>query len=188
MKFLSNYYIVLLFGIFIFASCNKEEDIVEPPNQVEVITTMTYSLVPVDGGDIVELSFVDLDGDGGNDATVNGGTLIAGSQYTGTITLLNETETPAEDITLEVEEEDDEHQMFFATDGVDITVDYTDADDNMNPLGLSTTLTAGAAASGTLTLTLRHEPNKDADGVSAGDITNAGGETDIEVTFPIIIQ
>ena len=42
--------------------------------------------------------------------------------------------------------------------------------------------------SGTITVTLRHEPNKDAAGVSSGDIANAGGETDIEVTFNVEIQ
>ena len=36
---------------------------------------------------------------------------------------------------------------------------------------------------GQFTVTLRHEPDKSAQGVSAGDITNAGGETDIEVSL-----
>jgi len=39
-----------------------------------------------------------------------------------------------------------------------------------------------------VTITLRHEPAKDATGVSDGDITNAGGETDISVNFPVEIQ
>jgi hypothetical protein len=30
--------------------------------------------------------------------------------------------------------------------------------------------------------------NKNAAGVSEGNITNAGGSTDIEVTFPVIVQ
>jgi hypothetical protein len=37
-------------------------------------------------------------------------------------------------------------------------------------------------------VTLRHEPDKGAAGVSGGDITNAGGDTDIEVTFPVVIE
>ena len=37
-------------------------------------------------------------------------------------------------------------------------------------------------------MTLRHEPAKDASGVAAGDITNAGGETDIEVTFDVTVE
>jgi hypothetical protein len=35
---------------------------------------------------------------------------------------------------------------------------------------------------------LRHEPNKDALNVASGEITNAGGETDIEVSFPVTIK
>jgi len=37
-------------------------------------------------------------------------------------------------------------------------------------------------------VTLRHQPDKGAIGVSDGDITNAGGETDIEVLFDVIIE
>jgi len=43
--------------------------------------------------------------------------------------------------------------------------------------------TATDPGEGGLRITLRHEPNKTAAGVQNGDITNAGGETDIEVTF-----
>ena len=38
------------------------------------------------------------------------------------------------------------------------------------------------------TITLRHEPAKTATGVSGGDITNAGGETDIEVVFDVTVE
>ena len=52
----------------------------------------------------------------------------------------------------------------------------------------ATATATGAASVGTLKVTLRHEPNKSAAGVVGGDITNAGGETDIEVEFPIVIE
>ena len=64
--------------------------------------------------------------------------------------------------------------------------DISDADGN--PIGLATTVTTGAASTGEFTVILRHEPMKDAQGVKDGDITNAGGETDIEVNFPVEIQ
>ncbi|MFT7376933.1 MAG: hypothetical protein ACI88Z_000758, partial [Sphingobacteriales bacterium] len=56
------------------------------------------------------------------------------------------------------------------------------------PLGLQTTITTTDVGNGTLTVILRHEPNKSASGVANGDISNAGGETDIEVTFNITVQ
>ena len=34
---------------------------------------------------------------------------------------------------------------------------------------------------------LKHEPNKSAAGVAGGDVTNAGGETDAEMEFPITV-
>ncbi len=180
---------ILLTAIF-FASCSDDDDS-NPviPNEEELITTLTYTLTPVGGGTVVELSFQDLDGDGGNNPVITGGTLTANTTYNASIVLLNETENPAENITEEVRREDEEHQFFFAvSDGLNLTVDYSDADENGNPLGLATTITTGDASTGNLTVTLRHEPDKSANGVSNGDITNAGGETDIEVQFNVTIQ
>lgn len=176
--------LVLMTGLF-YTSCNPDEDIDDPE---EVITTLNYVLTPSSGGDAVTLSFRDIDGDGGDDPVITGGTLGMNETYTGIITLSNESETPAEDITAEVREEGEEHQFFFSTDITDLAVAYADQDETGNPLGLTTTVTTGAAGSGNLTVILRHEPMKNATGVSDGDITNAEGETDIEVTFTVDVQ
>ena len=72
---------------------------VEIPNEEELITTVNYTLTPADGSAAITLSFVDLDGDGGDAPTITGGTLIANTTYTGTLELLNEAEMPVEDIT-----------------------------------------------------------------------------------------
>ena len=53
-----------------------------------------------------------------------------------------------------------------------------------NPIGVDITFNSGVASTNnTLVVVLRHEPSKTASGVSDGDITNAGGATDAEVTF-----
>ena len=94
--------------------------------------------------------------------------------------------TTAEDITKEVKEEDLDHQFFYTVGtGLDVTTAYSDKegtgkDSGGNYLGIEFTLTAGAVSSGTLTFTLRHEPNKPNTGLSDAD-----GETDIEVAFDI---
>ncbi len=175
----------ILFAVLFLNSCKDDDPVDE--NDEEVITTLTYTLTPT-SGDVVTLSFVDLDGDGGDDPTITGGTLQANMSYTGALDLKNEAETPAESINEEIEEEDLEHQFFFSVVGANLTVDYSDQDASGNPLGLATNLTTGDASTGTLTVILRHEPDKSASGVSTGDITNAGGETDLEVTFDIDIQ
>ena len=41
------------------------------------------------------------------------------------------------------------------------------------------------STTGNLTIILRHDLDKNGAGVSSGNIANAGGETDIEVVFPI---
>jgi hypothetical protein len=126
-----------------------------------------------------------LDGDGPNEPVIEvSGNLIANTSYSGSIEVLNETETPAEDITEEIEEEDEEHQFFFSTSGAITGVDYEDLDSNGNPVGLNFTLNTGDAGSGTLQITLRHEPKKPNDGTLA----DAGGETDIAQTFPITVE
>lgn len=183
----------LLIASLIFISCSDDDDnnnIPEPVNEEEVITTITATLTPAGGGTAIILQSQDLDGDGPNAPVVTvSGDLATNTSYSGSLDLLNETESPAESITEEIEEEALEHQFFFNVSNDLFDVAYDDVDADGNPVGLSFIITTDATT-GTeaFTITLRHEPNKDAAGVSAGDITNAGGETDIEVTFNVTVQ
>jgi hypothetical protein len=102
--------------------------------------------------------------------------------------MLNETVTPPENITEEVEEEGEEHQFFFQVSTAELDITYDDQDANGLPIGIDTNAITAGAGTGSLIITLRHEPNKTADGVSDGQIANAGGETDIEVTFEVVIE
>ena len=63
-----------------------------------------------------------------------------------------------------------------------------DEDENGNPIGIHFELQTVGPNSGPLTIELRHEPNKDAEGASEGNSDNAGGETDISVTFGVEVQ
>ena len=170
------------------ASCSNDDK----PQQVienEVITTVTATLTPNGGGTAIVLKSQDLDGDGPNAPVVTvSGSVTAGASYTGTVTFYNEMVSPAENITTEIEELGVEHQIFFRQSGLG-TFTYADTDADGKPIGLRFNYTAATAAtSGNLTLTLRHLPNKSGNGVSGGDITNAGGSTDAEVVFPITVQ
>ena len=167
-------------------SCKKDDPIIE--NEEELITTLIYTLTQEAGGDSVVLSFEDLDGDGAITPIITGGTLGANTIYNGSLQLLNESVNPAEDITVEVQEEAEEHQFFFQNNISGLSIAYTDEDENGHPIGLSSKITTTGSGSGTITVTLRHEPIKTAAGVSNGDITNADGATDIEVTFDVVVQ
>mgnify|MGYP006200505023 CR=1 FL=1 len=166
-------------------SCSNDDT---PVNEEEVITTVRTTLTG--GGQVITLTSRDLDGDGPNAPVVTvSGNLIAGTTYTGSTEFLNELEDPAEDITIEVQEEGADHQVFYQLPSSIGTVTYTDTDANGRPIGLNFTLVAGTSGStGTLTVTLRHLPNKTATGVAAGDITNAGGNTDAAVTFSVAVN
>jgi len=172
--------------VFTLFSCSNDDN-PAPVNEEEVITTIKVTLV--NGGNTITLQSQDLDGDGPNAPVVTvSGDLAASTTYLGSVKFLNELENPAENITAEVEEEGVDHQIFYQLTNSLGTITYDDVDDNGNPIGLEFTLVTGSAGSGILTLTLRHEPNKEASGVSDGDITNAGGSTDAQVTFNVTIQ
>lgn len=186
-----NYALLISILVLSFSACeDDDDDVLAPPipNEEEVITTLRFILTPDSGGQVASFIFQDLDGDGGNIPVITFDTLNANTSYTASVQFLNELENPAEDITVEVKEEDLEHQVFYDTDLSGLTITYLDQDPNGNPLGVDTKAETTSPESGTLTITLRHEPNKDAPGVSNGDITNAGGETDIEVSFPIVVR
>lgn len=179
-KFLS----LLALATVLTFSCSNDDDNPDPVNEEEVITTLIATLTPSGGGQQVGLEYRDLDGDGPDAPVITiSGPLAENTTYNGSLELFNATETPPEPIHTEIEEEDEEHQFFFsATNGIG-TFAYADQDSNGNPVGLDFTLSTATAGSGNITIILRHEPVKDAAGVSDGDITNAGGETDISVTF-----
>ena len=179
---MKNLYIPILFLVLTITACEKEDPVI--PNEEELITTLIYELTPVAGGETITLKFTDLDGEGGNSPVYETSALAANTVYNGSLTLLNELEDPAEDITEEVEEEATEHQFFFMSDATGIEIEFEDEDLDGNPVGIETSLETGTATTGTLTIVLRHEPKKPNDGT----IEDAGGETDIEVTFDIIIE
>ncbi|MDA9056534.1 type 1 periplasmic binding fold superfamily protein [Flavobacteriaceae bacterium] len=169
----------------LFIGCSKDDDARPlPVNEEEVITTLTVTLVPNDGSTAITLQTRDLDGDGPNEPVITTGNLATGVTYSGSIVLLNESVNPAENITDEVEEESNEHQFFYtAAAGLDVTTSGENLDSEGNKLGTEFTLVAGAVSSGTLTFTLRHEPNKPNTGLN-----DAGGESDVIALFNVAVQ
>ncbi|CAM3436846.1 type 1 periplasmic binding fold superfamily protein [Zobellia roscoffensis] len=171
----------------LFISCSDDDDSTPAiVNEEELITTVKVTLSPEGDGADITLQLQDLDGDGSDKPVYTvSGSLAANTVYDGSIVLLNETESPAENITLEVEEEGDEHQFFYTVGtGLDLTTEYADLDEDGNPLGIEFTVTTGEASTGTLTFTLRHEPKKPNDDT----LNDAGGETDVEASFDIEIE
>ena len=109
--------------------CSDDDTTPEIINEDELITTVILTLTP-DSGDQVVLTTIDLDGDGPDEpVTTVVGSFSENTQYQGAVQFLNETEDPAEDITQEVIEEADEHQVFYTiSEGLNIQTTYEDQD------------------------------------------------------------
>ncbi len=177
--------------VILSVGCSKKDDDVPqpspsgtttPPNEEEVITSAILSFVDTAGVQpSVQYAFRDPDGDGGNAPTQHDTIrLVANTYYNATIQLLNEAENPAEDITLEVQQEDDEHLFCYTPSNTNVSILRTDSDGTYE-VGITTFWSTGASANGETTVTLKHQP-----GVKDG--TCAPGDTDIEVTFVTEIQ
>ncbi|WP_051359942.1 hypothetical protein [Adhaeribacter aquaticus] len=162
-------------------SCKK--DVEEPENEEELITTVTLTMQEVGSANTVTAVFRDPDGEGGNAPTkFDEIVLKPNAVYNTTITLMDESKSLAEDITKEIEEEAHEHQFFYTpAAGLNLTVAYDDKDKNNLPLGLKTKFTTGAASTGKLKVTLKHQP-----GNKNNNITT--GETDVEIDFTTKVQ
>lgn len=173
-------------SIFLITGCAKDPD---PVNETELITTINMTWTPEGSGAPVLFQFRDLDGAGGSAPLITVGDLMPNTTYSVEVEMLNETTNPATNITNEIILEGTEHQFFFATtEGITLSFSYDDTDTNGAPIGVKTTMFTGDAATGKLQLTLRHDLNKGASGVAQGDITNAGGDTDAQVEFDLVIQ
>lgn len=179
-------FLVGVLSSFFLCSCDPQDP--PPANEEELITSLIYTLVSVNTKDTVVFSFRDLDGDGGASPVIVNGKLKQNTNYSGTVLLLNESKSPVVDINSEILNEATEHQFFYQAASVDCHFAYTDSDSNGNPIGIQTLLQARAASKGKMTITLRHLPNKFGNNVVNGDITNAAGETDIEISFDVQIE
>ena len=195
--------LIALFASLLLAACGGDDG--HDPNQEELITAVILTFTPTGGGAALVFEFDDPDGDGGEAPTVDPIELAPGS-YALTVGFENRLEDPPEDITVEVEDEGDEHQVFFTGDAVDgpasdnpgapLMHAYDDQDIDGNPIGLRNTIVA-AAGTGELTVTLRHmppvndQPVKTADTASEvrdGGFSAIGGENDAQVDFAVTVQ
>lgn len=176
----------ILFATLMLAAtaCNKDDDDDHAgENEEELITTVRLIFTNTQTNAVSSFEGKDLDGVGGNPPLIDPVALDAQSSYDVRVEFLDESNAQSvEDITEEVEEEDEEHLVCYDFTGNINQVQTTDTDGDGNPLGLEATLSTGDAGAGTLTVTLKHEPDK-----NAADPC-ATGETDVELQFNVTIQ
>lgn len=172
----------------VVTSCSKDDTAPEE-NDNELITTVKLLAVPTDNTtDTLEFEWKDLDGDGPAQPVIDQVKLVAGKVYNVQMLLLDETKTPVDNVTEEIEEEGHDHRFYFEpAASAGITVSGLDKDKNNVTLGLNSTwTTAVAGGSGTIKVTLRHYPNG---GKAESDlVSSTKSSTDAEVVFPTLVE
>jgi hypothetical protein len=180
-----------------FASCQSEDP--EKENEGEVITDVTLKFQEVDGsnnpiGSVVSFKASDPQGIAvGATPTIQTINLTKGKKYLMTIEVYNGIEK--EDITKEILEEAAEHQFYFLgpafTSNI-LSIAYADA--GGIALGLRNFLTVSSSPgtnNTTMRVVLRHDLNKNFSGANNPNFENfaqAGGETDLDISFPVVLN
>ncbi|MFT7073684.1 MAG: hypothetical protein ACJAX3_002683 [Patiriisocius sp.] len=195
--------LAILFSVITIIGCSNEDDIApEEENEVEVFTDVTLIFTnTADNSDVVRASAQDPDGTGIQELQILDAILLAAdTEYTLTYEILNALDpTDVENIGDEILEEDNEHQFFFSftenvfanptgNGNIDTAADpinYNDADENGNPVGLSSAWTTSSTASSgaSFTVRLQHQPD-----VKTATSGSNDGDTDFALTFDLNIQ
>ena len=180
---------IINFVLFLIVSLSSCEKILGgKKGEQENITTLRFIAVDMTSGvsTIDTFEFSDADGPGGNNPTrFDTIHLEKGRKYVVGLQLFDESKTPILDMTPEIIDKGDEHQFFYLSNILGFTVTSTDKDAKGNPIGLNTEWnTPNSGINGTLQVILKHQPRSK---TTAPGSINAG-ETDVDVTFPVIIE
>ena len=206
---LKNIYIKPIITLFLFIltfACSKDED-PEPAHEEEVITLVTVEVTKVGSSETARYNF-EVEGhdhahddddhddhDDDDDHDDHEGEhmeieLEANSSYNVSMLIYNDSDpNNIENITLEIIEEADEHQIFYAiTDelsGFSISSASNDTKDSSgNPLFIKTTWTTTGETSGDVVGYLIHEPTSK----TGSTRTDFGGATDFEIEFEVHVE
>jgi hypothetical protein len=155
---------------------------VAPGGEQELITRVTLQVTGNGSTQTVYIDDADGNGPGAPSAQVGTLSLVRGVTYTGTVRFENRLANPIKNITEEVEEEANEHQVYYTPSGTGVTFTVTDTDPQGRPLGLAyNALAANGTATGarTLRVVLCHY----VDVAKPANSTSCSADTDIDVTF-----
>lgn len=160
--------------LLLFSYCSKDDDPVEV-NEVETFTRVVLKV-------------------GSDTYTYNVGSpapeikLTLDTSYETSIEFYDASDpNDVENMTLEVIEEADEHFIFYEVSGVGLEITSGSTDiigAESKGINLNTDWSTRNSGSGTLRVTLIHQPTS----VSGTTRASLGGETDIEVDWPIVVE
>jgi hypothetical protein len=163
-------------GAILAASSCKEKK----SDESELITTVKMTIT--NGGiPVGTFQWKDTDGAGGYPPLPTDTiALDSGITYIASIAFLNESNGGSEDLTTEVKNEASNHLVCYTPAAGILQVTITDNDGKF-PLGLQSEWKTNSKGNSTVRVVLRHQP-----GIKDG--TCDPGETDVDVSFPIVIK
>ncbi|WP_192349588.1 hypothetical protein [Algoriphagus sp. Y33] len=192
------YLIALALISFAASSCSSDDPV--PENDGELITDVTLTFQEIDEsgnavGDSFDFTASDAEGiEVGSAPDIETVTLTKGKTYQMSIEVYNS--IAEEDITEEIQEESDEHQFYFlgsAFVGTPV-LSYEYDDEGGVILGLKGIVTVASnpgTNNATMRILLRHALDKGypgADNPHFEDYAQAGGESDLDIPFPLILE
>lgn len=192
MSSLFQYFFLAMLGFFVL-SCGTDDP--PPLEEEEEIITKVDLVFTSSTGQITLGSAIDPDGEGPQNLNATDQIVLTpNTDYTLSIMLLNTIAN--EDITEEVKDEGEEHQFFFSwTEGLfasptgngnidnpSDSVNYRDTDTNGLPVGIESFWSTGDSNSGTFRVLLKHQPGSKTSSSNSGT-----GDTDIDLTWPILV-
>jgi len=192
-------------GLGMVACSDVENPGADGISENELITEVVVTATPQGGGAEVVARWTDPEGDGS--PVIDTMALAAGETYAVSLAFFNGLEDPPEDISAEIAQEDDEHQIFWTGPGVEspatganpsalVSQAYADADAGGLPVGLGNTVVVLGSGTSEVVITLRHLPPESgnptkvaelAETVAADGFSAIGGDTDVAVTFPLTV-
>jgi hypothetical protein len=175
-------WVMALLATSLLAGCKKDEP--SPVEDSENLTTL--KLIFTNGGVSTTYAFKDLDGIGGNAPVIDKINLDANKTYTVAVEVWDESKTPAENTTTEIEEESFEHLFVYTpTPSNLLTVTRTDKDNRNLEVGLKASVQTSAAGTGKLKVVLYHQPPQNGTPIKDG---TAKGSTDFEAEFDVTVK
>ena len=179
-------FIALLVITSSFTSCkDKSTETPAPINQSELITKVTLVFKDSVTGNVAHVAtFSDLDGPGGNVATIDSILLLNNKTYYMEILVLDETKSPVDTVSNEILDEGNVHLFVFSPSPVANFIETTilDLDVNFKPIGLSSILHTSSIGLGTYTVELRHFDSE------VAKAANTTYDTDVSIAFDVRLQ
>ncbi len=161
----------------LFTSCSKDDP--DAINEQEYISNVVVTLASEDG----ESQTVDWDLSEMNSQNIN---LRVNTNYNVNVSFLNNSDpSDVDNITLEIIEEADEHQVFFEFADVDVSVTSASNDTKVGTRGvlINSVWNATSAGTGLVRLYLVHQPTN----FNATTREAMGGFNDVSIDIPVTI-